>query len=48
MKGTQAAMLRGRPSHYGSCATHEALYEGFFLDPSAARQYVALWAAEAE
>jgi hypothetical protein len=47
MVGTQALLLRGRPNHYGSGAPHEALFEGFFLDAATAKQYIALYRAEA-
>ncbi|KAI8469832.1 MAG: hypothetical protein J3K34DRAFT_511818 [Monoraphidium minutum] len=44
--GRLGAGLRGRPSHYGGAAPHEALFEGVFLDAAAARQYLALWSDE--
>jgi hypothetical protein len=46
MMGTREAMLKTRPAHYGTAAPHEALFEGFFLDPGTARQYSALWTGE--
>jgi len=48
MFGTQQAlMMKGKVmSHYGCGAAHEALYEGFFLDAGAARQYMALFKSE--
>lgn len=44
--GTAALLMRGRPCHYGSTAPHEALMEGFFLEASAAKQYIALYKGE--
>jgi hypothetical protein len=45
--GTQALLRKERLTHYGGGAPHEALFEGFFLEAAAARQYAALFASEA-
>jgi hypothetical protein len=47
MVGAQAALLRAPAAHYGGGAPYEALFEGFFPDLGAAKQYIALFRAEA-
>jgi hypothetical protein len=46
MLGTQELAARGRPTHYGCSAPCEALFEGYFTEPGAARQYIELFKSE--